>query len=52
MADDPHTDPSWDIQGCYITQITGDPMVYSKHADLPGPKGMDLSNVDNFARSA
>lgn len=45
----PHTDPSWDIKGCYITQITGDPMVYSKHMIFP-PKGMDLSNVDNFAK--
>lgn len=45
----PHTDPSWDIKGCYITQITGDPMVYSKHMIFP-PKGMDLSNADNFAK--
>ncbi len=30
----PHTDPHWDIQGCYITKIDGDPCVYSKHMIL------------------
>ena len=23
----PHTDPHWDIQGCYITKIEGDPWI-------------------------
>jgi 4-hydroxy-tetrahydrodipicolinate reductase len=44
----PHTDPSWDIKGCYITQIKGDPCIYNKHMIFPKP-GVDLSNSDNFA---
>jgi 4-hydroxy-tetrahydrodipicolinate reductase len=44
----PHTDPSWNIKGCYITQIQGDPCVYNKHMIFPKP-GVDLSNPDNFA---
>ena len=44
----PHTDPAWDIKGCYITQIIGDPCIYSKHMIFP-PKGFDLSNPENFA---
>jgi 4-hydroxy-tetrahydrodipicolinate reductase len=44
----PHTDPHWDIKGCYITQITGDPNIYNKHMILPKP-GTDLSNPDSFA---
>jgi 4-hydroxy-tetrahydrodipicolinate reductase len=31
----PHTEPNWDIQGCYITKIVGDPTIYSKHLILP-----------------
>jgi 4-hydroxy-tetrahydrodipicolinate reductase len=38
----PHTDPSWDIKGCYITQIKGDPCIYDKHMIFPKP-GVDLS---------
>ena len=33
----PHTNPHWDIQGCYITKIDGDPCIYSKHMILPKP---------------
>jgi 4-hydroxy-tetrahydrodipicolinate reductase len=44
----PHTDPSWHIKGCYITQIMGDPCVYNKHMIFPKP-GVDLSNPANFA---
>ena len=44
----PHTDPAWNIRGCYITQITGDPMVYNKHMIFPA-KGVDLSNPESFA---
>ena len=47
----PHTDPSWDIKGCYITQIKGDPCIYNKHMIFPKP-GVDLSNPDNFASIA
>ena len=44
----PQTQPSWDIQGCYITKIQGDPCIYSKHLILPKP-GTDFSSVDAFA---
>jgi len=44
----PHTDPNWDIKGCYITQIKGDPCIYNKHMIFPKP-GVDLSNPKNFA---
>ncbi|GAS93656.1 dihydrodipicolinate reductase [Mycolicibacterium canariasense] len=44
----PHTEPNWDIKGCYITQIKGDPNIYNKHMIFPKP-GVDLSNPDNFA---
>lgn len=44
----PYTDPSWDIKGCYITHITADPSIYSKHMIFP-KAGVDLSNPDSFA---
>lgn len=44
----PHTDPSWNIKGCYITQITGDPNIYSKHIIFPKP-GVRLDNPEDFA---
>jgi 4-hydroxy-tetrahydrodipicolinate reductase len=44
----PHTDPSWDIKGCYITQIKGDPQIYNKHMIFPAA-GMDLSDPEQFA---
>ncbi|MDP2775089.1 MAG: hypothetical protein Q8O61_16170 [Nocardioides sp.] len=44
----PHTDPSWEIKGCYITQIKGDPQIYNKHMIFPAP-GMDLSDPSQFA---
>jgi 4-hydroxy-tetrahydrodipicolinate reductase len=44
----PHTDPSWDIKGCYITQIKGDPYIYNKHMIFPKP-GVDLSDPESFA---
>jgi 4-hydroxy-tetrahydrodipicolinate reductase len=44
----PHTDPSWDIKGCYLTQVTGDPQIYNKHMVFPGP-GNDLSKPEDFA---
>ncbi|MEE6167618.1 MULTISPECIES: NAD(P)H-dependent amine dehydrogenase family protein [unclassified Mycolicibacterium] len=44
----PHTDPSWGIKGCYITQIMGDPCVYNKHMIFPKP-GVDLSDPSSFA---
>jgi 4-hydroxy-tetrahydrodipicolinate reductase len=44
----PKTEPHWDVQGCYITKIEGDPVIYSKHLILPKP-GTDFSNVAAFA---
>lgn len=44
----PFTDPAWDIKACYITQITGDPSIYSKHMIFPKP-GVDLADPANFA---
>jgi 4-hydroxy-tetrahydrodipicolinate reductase len=44
----PHTAPSWDIKGCYVTQIKGDPQIYQKHMIFPAP-GVDLSDADDFA---
>ena len=45
----PHTAPKWDIKGCYITSIQGDPCIYSKHLILPKP-GTDFSSVEAFAQ--
>jgi 4-hydroxy-tetrahydrodipicolinate reductase len=44
----PRTEPRWDIQGCYITKVQGDPCIYSKHMILPKP-GTDFSSPDAFA---
>jgi 4-hydroxy-tetrahydrodipicolinate reductase len=44
----PHTDPAWNIKGCYITQITGDPSIYSRHMIFPR-RGTDLSTPEAFA---
>ncbi|MCB0927774.1 MAG: dihydrodipicolinate reductase [Mycolicibacterium insubricum] len=44
----PHTDPSWNIKGCYITRITGDPCIYNKHMVFP-KAGVDLSDPAAFA---
>jgi hypothetical protein len=43
-----YTDPKWDVRGCYITQITGDPSIYSKHLIFP-KEGTDLSDPESFA---
>ena len=50
----PRTDPHWDIQGCYITKIEGDPCIYSKHMILPKPGAVSsplasLSPSGNFS---
>jgi 4-hydroxy-tetrahydrodipicolinate reductase len=44
----PYTDPRWDIQACYITQVDGDPCIYSKHMIFPKP-GTDFSSPEAFA---
>ncbi|MET8428933.1 dihydrodipicolinate reductase [Nocardia sp. NPDC004860] len=44
----PHTEPHWNVQGCYITKITGDPCISSKHRVLPKP-GTDFTDPAAFA---
>jgi 4-hydroxy-tetrahydrodipicolinate reductase len=44
----PHTEPRIDVQGCYVTKIDGDPVIYSKHMVLPRP-GTDFSDPEAFA---
>ena len=44
----PHTDPHWNVQGCYIAKIQGDPNIYSKHMIFPKP-GTRLTNPEDFA---
>jgi 4-hydroxy-tetrahydrodipicolinate reductase len=31
----PKTEPSWDVQGCYITTIEGDPTIVNRHMVFP-----------------
>ena len=31
----PQTEPSWDVQGCYITTIEGDPTIVNRHMIFP-----------------
>ena len=31
----PKTEPQWDVQGCYITTIDGDPMIINRHMIFP-----------------
>jgi 4-hydroxy-tetrahydrodipicolinate reductase len=31
----PMTEPKWNVQGCYITTIQGDPMIINRHMILP-----------------
>jgi 4-hydroxy-tetrahydrodipicolinate reductase len=33
----PKTEPHWDVEGCYVTRIDGDPIIYSKHLIIPRP---------------
>jgi 4-hydroxy-tetrahydrodipicolinate reductase len=47
----PHTDPSRNIQGCYITKIQGDPVIYSKHMILPKPGTHSSSGVASLLPS-
>lgn len=44
----PKTEPKWDVQGCYLTRIDGDPVIVSKHMILPKP-GTDFSSTEAFA---
>ena len=31
----PKTEPQWNVQGCYITTIEGDPMIVNRHMIFP-----------------
>lgn len=44
----PKTEPHWNVKGCYITKIQGDPCVYSKHMVIPKP-GTDFTDPAAFA---
>ncbi len=44
----PHTEPHWDVKGCYLTKIKGDPCISSRHRVFPKP-GTDFSDPDAFA---
>ncbi|MBN7300540.1 dihydrodipicolinate reductase [Mycobacteroides abscessus subsp. bolletii] len=44
----PKTEPRWNVKGCYITKIQGDPCVYSKHMVIPKP-GTDFTDPAAFA---
>jgi len=41
----PNTEPRWNVRGCYITTIDGDPMIINKHMILPAT-GMPHSLMD------
>ena len=46
----PHTEPKWDVQGCYITTIEGDPTIINRFMIFPEtgmPRGR--MTVDYFA---
>jgi 4-hydroxy-tetrahydrodipicolinate reductase len=46
----PKTEPKWNIQGCYITTIEGEPMIVNRHMIFPGtgtPRG--AMSTDYFA---
>lgn len=44
----PHTEPHWDVQGCYLTKVVGDPNIYSKHMIFP----KDVARLDDPASFA
>ena len=46
----PKTEPRWNVQGCYITTIDGDPMIINRHMILPATgTPHSLMNADYFA---
>ncbi len=46
----PKTEPRWNVQGCYITTIDGDPMIINKHMILPATgKPHSLMDAEYFA---
>jgi 4-hydroxy-tetrahydrodipicolinate reductase len=46
----PKTEPKWNVRGCYITTIEGDPMIINKHMILPtSGKPHSLMDAEYFA---
>ena len=46
----PLTQPRWNVRGCYITTIEGDPMIINKHMILPtSGKPHSLMDAEYFA---
>jgi len=46
----PLTVPKWDVQGCYVTTIQGDPMIINKHMILPATgRPHSLMDAEYFA---
>jgi 4-hydroxy-tetrahydrodipicolinate reductase len=46
----PKTEPRWNVQGCYITTIEGDPMIINRHMILPATGTPNsLMDADYFA---
>jgi 4-hydroxy-tetrahydrodipicolinate reductase len=46
----PKTDPSWKVQGCYITTIQGDPTIVNRHMIFPASgTPHTLMNAEYFA---
>jgi len=46
----PRTEPRWNVRGCYITTIEGDPMIINKHMILPtSGKPHSLMDAEYFA---
>ena len=43
-----NTVPSWDVQGCYITTIKGDPTIVNRHMIFPA-EGQKILNAAYFA---
>ena len=46
----PKTEPRWNVKGCYITTIEGDPMIVNRHMILPeSGRPHSLMDTDYFA---
>jgi 4-hydroxy-tetrahydrodipicolinate reductase len=46
----PKTEPRWNVKGCYITTVEGDPMIINRYMILPASgTPADLMNAEYFA---
>ncbi|MGH0032072.1 MAG: dihydrodipicolinate reductase [Myxococcota bacterium] len=46
----PRTEPHWNVKGCYVTTIQGDPLIINKHMILPASgTPSELMDADYFA---